>query len=129
MPAHERSIGELLTDLTQNLRMLFRQEIALARAEVKQSVTNARRSMVFVAAGGGVALVAALVIVAAICLALEQLGLPRGLATGIVGVVLGIAGYVLIRSGMSTMTADAVTPRATIETLKDNTQLLKGQAR
>jgi hypothetical protein len=39
--ADQASIGELVADVSQGLSTLLRQEIALARAEAKQSVTQA----------------------------------------------------------------------------------------
>lgn len=49
-----RSLGELLGDITANLSTLMRQEVALAKAEVRQSGTRAGKG-VGLFAGAGVA--------------------------------------------------------------------------
>ena len=49
-----RSIGELLADVSQDVTTLLRQEVALAKAEVKQSVSSAGKG-VGMFAGAGVA--------------------------------------------------------------------------
>jgi len=54
-PADEReSIGELLSDITTDLSTLLRQEVELAKAEVKQSATRAGKGAGMLA-GAGVA--------------------------------------------------------------------------
>jgi hypothetical protein len=49
-----RSIGELLSDVSQDVTTLLRQEVALAKAEVRQSVSSAGKG-VGMFAGAGVA--------------------------------------------------------------------------
>lgn len=54
-PAEEnRSLGELLGDVTRNFSQLMRQEVDLAKAEVKQSTSRAGKG-VGLLAGAGVA--------------------------------------------------------------------------
>jgi hypothetical protein len=125
----DRSIADLLTDLSQNLRVLIRQEMALARAELTQSAANARRSAMLIGAGVAMAWVGALAIVAAACLGLVALGLPAVAATSIVGIALAAIGAALVYAGKSRLTSDRVAPRATVETMKDTAQLLRGPSR
>ena len=47
-----RSIGELLSDVSQDITTLLRQEVALAKAEVKQSVSNAGKGVGMFAGAG-----------------------------------------------------------------------------
>ena len=49
---NRRSIGELLSDVSQDITTLLRQEVALAKAEVKQSVTNAGKGVGMLAGAG-----------------------------------------------------------------------------
>ena len=53
-PENRRSIGELLSDVSQDVTTLLRQEVALAKAELKQSVASAGKG-VGMFAGAGVA--------------------------------------------------------------------------
>jgi hypothetical protein len=125
----ERSIAELFTELSQSVRSLMRQELALARAELTQSVTNAKRGAILMGAGAALAWAGVLTLVAASCLGLMALGLPPAVAALIVGVILVIGGYAFLRLGSASLTPDQVAPRATVATLKDNAQLLRGQMR
>jgi hypothetical protein len=129
MPPPERSIGELLTDLTQNLRTLVRQELTLARAELTQNISQAGRGAMLIGAGVALAWAGALAIVGGLCLAAIALGLPPMAAAFLVGVVLAIAGFLFIRAGRASLSPERVAPKATVETLKDNAQLLRGQMR
>jgi hypothetical protein len=47
-----RSIGELLSDVSQDVTTLLRQEVALAKAEVKQSVSSAGKGVGMFAGAG-----------------------------------------------------------------------------
>ena len=47
-----RSIGELLSDVSQDITTLLRQEVALAKAEVKQSIANAGKGVGMFAGAG-----------------------------------------------------------------------------
>jgi hypothetical protein len=129
MQVVNRSIGELLTDLTLNLRTLVRQELALARAELTQNLTRTGRSAVLIGVGAAVAWAGALTMVAGICLALVALGLPPVAAAFSVGIALLLVGGLVMRSGKSGLTANAVVPRATVATIKDNAQFFRGQLR
>lgn len=124
----DRSIAELVADLSQNLRTLIRQEMALARAEISQSVSSAGRGAALIVAGGVLALAGLLGLVAAISLGLVALGLHPAGATAIVGIVLAAAGYLFVRSGMSGLRATNIAPTTTVQTLKDGVQKLKGSA-
>jgi hypothetical protein len=125
----ERTFSELLADLSVNLRTLFRQEIALARAEMTHSVVSARRGATLIAAGVAMAAAGGLAIVACLCLALVALGLSPVAATFVVGAVLVVGGLFFVRFGRASLAPDHVTPRATVEALRDNAQLLRGQTR
>jgi hypothetical protein len=127
-PSSDRSIAELVGDLSQNLRTLIRQEVALARAEVSQSLSNAGRSAAFIAAGGVLAFAGLLGLVAAISLGLVALGLHPAGATALVAIVLAALGYLLVRSGLSGLRSTSITPTTTVQTLKDGVQKLKGSA-
>lgn len=125
----DRSIAELFADLTQNLRVLFRQELALARAELTQGVSQAKRGAILLGAGIVMAWTGVLALVATAILGLVALGLPPVAAAGVLAVVLLLAGFVLVRVGTSNVAPDRVAPHATVEALKNNAQLLRGQTR
>jgi hypothetical protein len=122
----ERSVRELLNDLSFNLRTLLRQELALARAEVTQSVVHTRRGVILIGAGAAFGFVSVLVLAAAACFGLYVLGLSPVAATSVVGVTLAIIGYMFIHVGRKNLTPDRVAPRATVEAFKDSAQIIRG---
>ncbi|HEU4700459.1 MAG TPA: phage holin family protein [Gemmatimonadales bacterium] len=123
----ERSIGELFGKLTEDMTLLMRQEVALAKAEMSQKVSRATSDMVAVGAGALVALVGGLAIVAAVILVLVAIGITPWLSALIVGVVMGLAGYVMLQRGLKQLRQVDPAPRRTMETLKDDVQWAKEQ--
>lgn len=88
-------LGRLIDDVTR----LFRNELALARAETMEAAHRAKAGVGAVAAGGAVLLVGALALVAALILGLAEVMAPW-LAALIVGAVLAAIGYVMVQGGV-----------------------------
>ena len=96
--ADNASLGELLGDVTRDLSTLMRQEIELAKAELKQSATKAGKGSGMLA-GAGVAGHFVLVFLSlGLMFALGAL-MPLGWAALIVAVVWGIIAAVLASIG------------------------------
>jgi hypothetical protein len=100
--AHEKadnaSLGELLGDVTRDLSTLMRQEVELAKAELKQSATKAGKGSGMLA-GAGVAGHFVLVFLSlGLMFALGAL-MPLGWAAVIVAVIWGIIAAVLASIG------------------------------
>lgn len=129
MPAElrqERSIGELFGQLTQDMTLLVRQEIQLARSEVSEKLSHLTTNLISVAAGGFVAYVGGLALVAALILALHDLAnISLAISALIVGAVLTIAGYVMLKRGMTELKRVDIAPRRTVENIKDDVQSIK----
>lgn len=124
----DRSLGELFSGLASDTSNLVRQEINLARAEMTQKATEAGRDAGKIAAGGVLAHTALLVLVAALVAGLGEF-MPIWLSALIVGVVLAIAGYVLIRQGLDAIKRIDPKPQQTIDTLKEDKEWIKDQTR
>ena len=113
----ERSIAELFGQLSQDMTLLVRQEVQLARAEMSEKLSRLTANMVSVIAGGFVAYVGALALVAALILALNDLaGISPWVSALIVGAVLAIAGYAMLRRGLGELKRVDLAPRRTVET-------------
>ena len=125
----ERTLGEMIADLSRDTRTLIHEEIRLAKTELSEEATAMGRGVGFVAGGGLVAYGGLLAIVAAIVLALVAAGLPPWAAALICGVVSAVLGYGLVLSGLAVIKAHRLAPRKTIETLKEDAQWLKEQTR
>ena len=124
----ERSLGELFGELTDEVRTLFRQEVALARAEVNSKVSHLSSDAIRIGIGAAVAFVAFQALVATGIIALDLI-LPLWLSALIVGVVLAIVGYALIQQGMNDIKRRGVTPTQTIDSLKEDREWLQDQIR
>ena len=122
----ERSIAELFGQLSQDMTMLVRQEVQLARAEMSEKLSRLTANLVSVIAGGFVAYVGALALVAALILALNDLAsISPWVSALIVGAVLGIAGYAMLRRGLGELRRVDLAPRRTVENIKDDVQAIR----
>jgi putative superfamily III holin-X len=130
MPAlrEDRSIGELFGQLSQDMTLLFRQELQLARVEMSEKISQLTGNLVSVVAGGFVAYVGALALVAALILGLNQVaGISPWVSALIVGAIFAVAGYVMLNRGLKELKRVDLSPRRTVETLKDDVQWAKEQ--
>jgi hypothetical protein len=120
----ERSIGELFGQLTQDMTLLFRQEIQLARTEMSDKVSHLTTNLVSVLAGGFVAYLGGLALVACVILALRDLAnISLAVSALIVGAVLAVIGWVMLQRGLKEMKRVDLSPRRTVETLKDDVRI------
>lgn len=122
----ERSIGELFTELAGETSTLVRQEIDLARVELSQKASDIGKNVAWLSAGGVVGLVGTLAITAAIILLLSKVMEPW-LAAVLVGGAFLIAAGVMVMSAIKAIKETELTPRQTVETLKEDTKWLKNQ--
>jgi hypothetical protein len=120
--AQERSLGELFAELSRETATLVRQEMALATTEISAKAQKAVVSIGTAAAGGALAHAGFLVLLAAIVIALGELGIQMWLSALIVAVaaVATIAvGYFLVQKGLAALRRTSVVPRQTIESIKE----------
>lgn len=114
----DRSLGELLAELTQEVVTLVRQEIALARTEMSQKAAHIGKQVGLLAAGGALAYAGLLAIVAAVVILLDRAGLPLWLSALLVGIVITGIGGILVRNGLNALKRQDLAPRQTLESLK-----------
>lgn len=124
----ERSLGELLGELSQDVGMLVRQEAQLAKTEMHQKLSTVMTDLVALASGGVVALIGGLALTSALILLLiDPVGLRPWVAALLVGGVFGLVGWVMLQRGLKNLKRTDPTPRRTVETIKDNIQWAKEQ--
>ena len=121
----DRPLGELFGDLARDMGVLVRQEVGLATTELTHKATRAGRELATIAVGGLVAYAGLLAILAAIIIGLAAAGLPWWLAALVVGVVVAAFGVFLVQRGLSGLKHADLTPRETMQTLKEDTQWAK----
>ena len=122
----ERSIGDLFSDLTADVRVLVRQEVALARAEISDKASHLGRNAATIAIGAVLLFVGFEAIVATAIIALS-LVLPAWLSALIVGAVLALVGGLLAWRGYQDFKERGVVPQETVESLKEDAQWAKEQ--
>lgn len=123
----ERSLGDLFSDLARESSTLLRQEVQLAKAELKQGAVEAGKGIGFLVAGGLVAYAGLLVLLAAAVVGLWQLGVDGWFAPLIVGLVVLAIGAVLVMSARNTLQGANLAPTKTIESVKEDVEWAKEQ--
>jgi Putative Actinobacterial Holin-X, holin superfamily III len=127
-PKPERSISALFSDLARETSLLFRQEIALAKAEITEKIVQLGTGVGLLVAGGLIAFCGVLVLLAAAVLGLSNV-VPPWAAALIVGGVVLIVGGVLAYVGKRRFAAQNLIPHRTIQSLKDDSAWAKEQVR
>ena len=124
----QKSLGQLIGDLTEETRTLVRQELELAKTEMTEKATFVGKNAAKIAAGGVVALLGALPIIAGIIIAL---GHKIGYATSafIVGIVLLAIGAIVAMSAMKALKSEPLAPVKTQTQLKETKEWAKEQMR
>jgi hypothetical protein len=122
----ERSIGELFGQLSQDMTLLVRQETQLARTEMSEKLSRLSANLISVATGGLVAYMGAWALVAALILGLHEVAdISPWVSALIVGVILAIAGYAMLKRGLNKLKRVDLAPRRTVENIKDDVQAIK----
>jgi hypothetical protein len=122
--SRERPLSELLSTMTSDLTTLFRQEVELAKAEVREEASKAGQAVAMLAAAGVAALVAVLMLAHAAAWGLSEV-IPEGFAYLVVAVLIGIVAAVLLSTGRKRLQTINPTPERTIETLKEDAQTIR----
>ncbi|NLO79507.1 MAG: phage holin family protein [Xanthomonadaceae bacterium] len=107
----------LFGELTAQLSMLFRQEVALARAETSEKIAQARSGVTWLVAGGVIAFASLFVLLMAGVYGLSELMHP-GWAALIVGGAALLVGLLAMAAGRSRLKARNMMPQRTFESLR-----------
>lgn len=127
MPQIDKSLGELLGDLSREVSALMRQEVQLAKTELTEKAVSAGKGAAFFIVAGVIALFAVQALLAAAVLGLA-LVVPAWAAALIVGaVLLVVAGIVAFVAVGSMKQAKSPVPRQTVETLKEDVRWARQQ--
>ena len=125
----DRSLGELLKQLSEQTTRLVHQELELAKAEITQKGKQAGMGAGMFGGAGALGLAALGALTACFILALD-LVMPAWLAALIVAVVYGIIAFVLVKQGQARIKrATPPVPEQTIETVKEDVEWAKTQMR
>jgi hypothetical protein len=127
---NSNSIPNLLRDLRDETTTLLRQEVALAKTEMKENVSRATSHVVHIAVGGFVAYAGIIVLLIGIGHLLGALLIRAGLdeqvaqwlAPTIVGLVVAIIGWIMLSKAKNAMANESIAPRQTIDSIRENKQ-------
>ena len=117
----DSSVGELLSTVTSDVQQLFRQEVELAKAEVRQEATKAGKAAGMYGGAGFAGYMVAVLLTLAAMFALGNV-MDLGWAALIVTALWAVIGAVLYRRGRERMRTVSPKPEQTLETLKEDAQ-------
>jgi xanthine/uracil permease len=113
----EKSIANLVSDLTREITTLFRQEIDLLKSEMSEKLGQTQSGVIALIIGGAVAYAGLLVFLIAAVLGLA-LFMDGWLAALLVAVVVLIIGLSMIAKARSNLKAQNLLPQKTVAQLK-----------
>lgn len=117
MNTDNRPLPQLIGDLFDSVNRLLHQELQLVRVETTEKANEAAVGLIGIVGGMMVALASLLVLVQALVVALANY-MPAGIAALLVGVVLAIIAFILIRAGTSRLEAKTLALPKTAQSLK-----------
>lgn len=126
MTEREASVGTLVSSIVGDVQTLARQEIALAREEIKEELNTAKSAAIKLGIAAGVLAVGGLFLLVALALGISALfNWPAWAGFAIVGLVFAIVGGVLVVQGQKDAKEIKPVPEKTVETMKENVEWIK----
>ena len=123
----DRSVGSLIREVTNDLSTLMRQEMDLAKAEIKEEVAKTGKAAGMLGGAGFAGYMVALFLSCALWWGLAN-AMDTGVAALIVAIIWGVIGAVLFVTGRKKMREVHPKPERTVDTLKEVPDALKGRA-
>ncbi len=118
------SVGQLISNISDDLSQLFRQEVDLAKAELRQEASKAGKAGGMLGGAGIAGFLMLLMLSLAAAYGLGNV-MDLGWAALIVAAVWAIVAAVLYVTGRNRLRTVSPMPRQTVETLKEDAQWLK----
>jgi len=120
----DKPLGELFTELTQELRTLFQQEMDLFRTEINEKLVQLLKDVAALGIGAVLLYTGFLTLTAALVFGLAEF-MPLGLSALIVAVVFLAIGSVFVQKGRKDLAKMRMVPEKSTETLKETAQWAK----
>jgi len=121
-----RSVGSLVSELTTDLSTLMRQELELAKVELRQEAGKTGKAAGMLGGAGVAGWMVALFASMALMWALGEL-IPLGWAALIVALLWAAVGAILFVRGRQQLREVRPVPEQTVQTLKEDVQWAKTQ--
>jgi hypothetical protein len=119
-PQDNRTLAELVAELSGETSRLVRKEVELATTEMTAKARIAGGHVATAAIGGALAHAGLLVLLAAIVIGLAQLGVTPWLSAAIVALATMAIGYMLVNKGATGLRNTSVAPTQAIQSLKED---------
>lgn len=115
--AEHRTLRSLFRELANEISTLFRQEVALVKAETGEKVSQARNGLVSMVTGGAIAYAGLIILLMAAGFGLAEVMHP-GWAFLIVGVATAIIGLIALSVGRKKLKTGNMMPHRTADSLR-----------
>jgi uncharacterized membrane protein YqjE len=125
-PSSDQSVGELVSGIASDLSTLMRQELDLAKVEVRQEVSKAGKAAGMLGGAGLAGWMVALFLSFTLIWLLDS-AIDAGWAALIVAVIWAVIGAVLFVIGRNRLKSVDPTPHRTVETVKEDVEWLKSR--
>ena len=122
----QRSVGELIGEVTNDLSTLMRQELTLAKAEMKEEAAKTGKAAGMLGGAGFAGYMLVLFLSIALWWGLGN-AIGRAWSALVVALVWGVVAAVLYSTGRKTMREVHPKPERTMSTLKEVPDALKGR--
>ncbi len=120
---YAESIGGLMRGILYDVRTLIREEIALARVELREQAGRARAAAIsFGMACAALVFGGTFLLIAVATGIADLLDWPVWAGFGVVAVLLSLTGFVMLASGRKQLQKVHGVPQETISTLKENSE-------
>jgi Putative Actinobacterial Holin-X, holin superfamily III len=122
----EPTLAELVSDLANDAKQLLRQELALAKYEIREEIRQTKIAVISLGVGIGLAAIGGLLLIVMLVHVLNAFaGLPLWSCYAIVGGVCAIVGAIFIYRGKYQIAQIDMIPQQTVETMKENVRWIK----
>lgn len=124
--ATDRSPGALVTTLLNDFNDLMRKEIALAKGELSQNISDKVMGSVWMVVAGVIFLVAFLTLVFGFIFLIAEAGIEMHWSAFIVTAVLAVIGAIILFAGRSKMSGSTL-PERSMTQVKEDVRVVKEQ--
>lgn len=124
-PVRSQSPASLAADALRISSDLVRKEVSLAKAELRQNLDRAGTGLGMIVAAAVLGIVTLNVLTVALVAALAETDLGPIWSAVVVGVVLAILAYVLLRKGMADLKPENLMPTRTVENVQRDASAVK----
>ena len=124
-PIRSQSPASLAADALRISSDLVRKEVTLAKAELRQNLNRAGTGLGMIVAAAVLGIVTLNVLTVALVAALAETDLGPIWSAVVVGVVLAILAYVLLRKGMADLKPENLMPTRAVENVQRDASAVK----